>query len=506
MLNRPLCLVICIIGTMPLATSVLAQCKLVDPHNRKGYYDWCECMGGVPTERNGNSVCDMPSNRGPNPPNPVIGLAQQYRSRRSQIMENLTYRRDRSGDRLAKHFSRIIDNFPEERSIDSLDDAYFAADELASYLQDYLNAYKGYEARLQKIRNQTRFENKLARQMNADLLGLRSDSLRLKTERSSLEARVELRNKQIQRLLNFVNRFDTERKKTGARVLRRINAPFSSWYTSSTKSETEWLGGIVYYEVSKIRSCCDSLIPPSGTRSIEVPYWNDPFCDVKQTCHKEPPLMLSDFPVPPSDYSRPEVQVTGEMVTNRINEIDASGLMGHLLLYPVFNPLSARETLSEAHQAWKDVLSIGPKYWDLKQQNEGDRIWTENARKVIPDADHAISVMHDFALRGLTKTAFWWELDHLTQDLVAKAGSNDPEAISRLRKVENEVIKFSKGEFALTQQSVRALVEGNPAELQRIQDLMNEKLCDFKTNVDAEVFPMSKDISFLFPSNPSCGN
>ena len=80
----------------------------------------------------------------------------------------------------------------------------------------------------------------------------------------------------------------------------------------------------------------------------------------------------------------------------------------------------------------------------------------------------------------------------------------DPDAISRLREVGDEIIRFSNDELELTQRTVAALASGNTSELQSIQNLMQEKLCDFRRNVDNKAFPLPDKYRFFFPEQISC--
>jgi hypothetical protein len=516
MSNRLLRLVICIIGTISLATPVLAQCKYVDPHDRNGFYAWCRCIGGFPHERNGNSVCDKPDNA---PPDPVAQIKNEYSSRRHQAwqtLHNFYYSHDSYAETaLRDQAYAILNNLPDNRSINSLDDAYAAADELAGYFDGYLAAYERQRKQIQELNEQTDALEKVKQEMLDSLSrwGVTQDSnanasllAKLQAQGDDLAAKISSMQQPLEAEDQFNRRILSEKHVVAKRVLERIHAPLPYWATDKGqyavlsplesrhahfKEALKCLGGFTLYP-----GCYDYPDPLIiGNK--------DPHCvEHLDNC------FVSGHPALPAlkpSIERQSVQsVTEDNVRGRLKDIDPSPLLDYLRTsYPPYEyggspAQSANRRFENVSQA---AESVGVNYRKFRPLVV--RIGTAESRIGVASIEISRED-HEISAKSLTDTALWWHFDHLTFVLLQKTGSGDPDAISRLREVGDEIIRFSNDELELTQRTVAALASGNTSELQSIQNLMQEKLCDFRRNVDNKAFPLPDKYRFFFPEQISC--
>jgi hypothetical protein len=187
-----------------------------------------------------------------------------------------------------------------------------------------------------------------------------------------------------------------------------------------------------------------------------------------------------------------------------LKEIDPSPLLNSLKAsYPpqYYGESSTGSAVRRARDAWRAVDSTGGDYRKFHSLVARISIAEDKIRIAsveIKREDHEISA------KDLTDTALWWYFDHLTFVLMKEAGSGDPGAISRLRDVGDEIVKLSKDELSISQWTIRALAHGDSFELDNLENLMEEKLCDFRRNVDNKAFPLPDRYRFFFPEQISC--
>jgi len=517
MLNRLLFLAACIIGTMSGAIAVLAQCKYVDPHDRSGYYAWCRCMGGIPKERNGNSVCEMPSTD-PKPLNPVAYLGSEYRSQRHQAWQALNnfYYSHNSDTETVLHGEvyTILNNLPDERSIDSLDDAYTAADELAGYFDGYLTAYKRQRIQIQELNNKTDELEKVRQEMLADLRrwGVTQDpnadaSLfsKLQTEANDLEGKISKTRQPLEAEEEFNRRMLLEKYVVAKRVLERMHAPLPDWVADQEQNlvlRSLYRSHAGFLEANH---CLQGYRPDCFTPPVQLAL-NDPHCFENEVaywngCGYGPPSLPQ---LEPPIERQSAQNITEAKIRERLKEIDPSPLLNYLKAsYPPQNygESSTGSAVRRARDAWRALDSTGGDYRKFHSLVARISIAEDKIRIAsieIKREDHELSA------KDLTDTALWWYFDHLTFVLMQKAGSGDPSAISRLRDVGDEIIKFSKDELELSQWTIYALGHGDSSELKNLDTLMEEKLCDFRRNVDNKAFPLPTRYRFFFPEQISC--
>jgi|GEM_PF-4729793 len=486
------------------STTALAQCRYVDPQqNRAGFYAWCSCIGGTPRERNGNSVCDRASADSPGDSGLFMTPGQEYRSKRYQAVGTLQdkFKQSDRNSLFARHLSQILRHLPPQLDAESLEDAYYAADELASYFDGYASAYNGKLWQLRAIDQQRLKEERMVREMESELPTLERDKADLEEQEGKLHEQLQSRKRYGEAALKFEMRMLGEKRRVGLRVLKRTHAPIPKFYAASPFN-TSWDANPNLTSLVGELDCCVAVperIPP-------IEYW-DSYCNriADRECHRELP---DEIPDPPS-YRRQEVNVTEARLEQRVREIDPSKALKFLEQLQAPSDASYNDeadVLRGANNVWGRLQSVGSRY--SKMKNWINPIFSGEIRadlNLLNRTHNFIAETREESIYVATDTSFWWFLDHLMAETLKAAKSGDPEAMPHMRRIGAAAIKFANGEFDLTRQSVSALVNGDPTEIQTLQNLMQEKVCDFKTNVDNEAFYyIPKSIRSLFPPHPLC--
>lgn len=362
-------------------------------------------------------------------------------------------------------------------------DIYFAADGLVDYFDKLEESYRRQIDEVTALEEQTHYEENLTRQLEAELPNLRSKMEGIFVD---LNAEVDKNREYVQAMDAFEMRMDEESQQVGLRVLKRLNAPIPEWYTHSINDVDD----------QALDKMAEALKHPIYTRDhdasrrLQGKYWEENCNSYSGRCHRDKPIPPSLEPENPGFVK----SLPPDLEEDTREKLDQTSLL---------------RQLSDLHDLVSDYAGHNPS----DAQNSANRVWTR-LRAVGSDYSKAIQLKraHTFlsetrnsAVEKLSRDAFWWYLDHLTQVVATKSWwTSTAEYQSRFQKVQQEVIKFARGEFDLTQQSVTALTSGDPHEIQRIQNLMSEKLCDFRASVDKEIFPLPEKFSFLFPSKPNC--
>ena len=425
-----------------------------------------------PTPPVGQGICVMNCG-GPSGTGLDSTPLEQYRSKRYLAINSLRGRLNRADDNslFARHLSQILDNVPPEPRGQSLDDAYYAADELANYFDGYAEVYKGKLWSLDVIDQQRQKEEQMLTEIESEMSNLRRENADLKERWDELHKKVERRRQYGNATLDFELRMTEEQREVGLRVLRRTRTSIPKFYTAAPLRGPWEADQDLEFPMQDLNHCC--------TKSIfaRIDYWN-PYCPrmSNKECHQALP---DEIPGPPS-YERPSVSITREKLIERLRDIDPSKPLRFLD--------QIREDdgrLRKATYVWSKLQSIGPEYSKAKLESDqlDDKI--TGAKGTLADTWDFISRARHNGVESAKDTAFWWFLDHLTTTL-------NPQTPSGLQ-VGAATIKFANGEFEITRQSVTALVNGNPVEIQNFENLLQEKVCDFKKSVDDAAFPQLPD-------------
>ena len=434
---------------------------------------------------------------GPDYPDPYVPPAQQYLSKYNQAVGLLRNRLDRS-DRnslFAKHLAQILSNLPRPRAVSSVDDAYYAADELASYFDGYAIEYRGMLWLQSDIDQQRQKEELMLREIESELPALQRENADLAMRWHKSKERVLARKHYGEAALEFDLRMINEERRVGLRVLKRTRGQIPPFYTRAPL-ENPW-------EADENLDVSMRELDYGFLMTVNLPkinYW-DSNCarGSDRGCHRRLP---DEVPDPPS-YRRQEVDVTVSKTAKRIQEIDPSRPLGFLEQLGEENSSFRRSA-----EVWSRLQSVGLSYGRITTENQNLENQIARARGALNDTYYLVPEAREDAIHSAADCAFWWFLDHLMVTTLHAAKSNDAEAMPHLRKIGAAAIKFANGELDLTRETVSALANGNPVEIQTLQNLMQEKLCDFKNSVDQEVLDsvnfIPEKLRPLLPARPRC--
>jgi len=395
-----------------------------------------------------------------------------------------------------EHISRILRNLPAEHLLDSLEDVYLAADELADYFDGYRLEYKDkYDLIVVNLPAQIKRDEELADEIERFNDSLNSDHAfrqkisALSSEKEHLQQQLDATAKRFDESSEHYASFLQKRNEVAARVLKRINKPLPVRYIApdvlspslyTTDAERQALYGL--------KSCC--RLEPG------------------QDVHRDDPHKISPFPDPPNPLklTRKEVEdiVTPlpsgsleSMVDDRAIDVRNSALALSASLggksggYLYYNP---EKILWHAREASDRLQSVPKEQYLLAEKTKR---WIDVANRTLEEAQGPLHDSLQYTLGMYLRATVWEYLESVTERV------HNAYVLSR---VEWETVRFSDDEMELIERGAKAIAEYDPTEIDRVKREIDRRLCSYEKNVDDKVFPLDERFKAWTPPTESVCN